>query len=88
MLILLGLELTRVKWSHSIRAMSLGVFIRLASHTVGNEIVVFARNLSPRYWMVAPRAPVEPPGTDSAGVAGGRSPRLPEGAEPPSRKAA
>lgn len=35
-----------------------------------------------------PGAPVAPPGTDSAGVAGGRSPSLPEGAERPSRKAA
>ena len=31
MLILLGLELTRVKWSHSIKAMSLGVSLRLVA---------------------------------------------------------
>jgi len=31
MLILLGLELTRVRWSHSIRAISLGVFLRLVA---------------------------------------------------------
>jgi predicted permease len=31
MLILLGLELTRVRWSHSVRAISLGVFLRLVA---------------------------------------------------------
>lgn len=31
MLILLGLELTRVRWSHSVRAISLGVFLKLVA---------------------------------------------------------